>query len=195
MFVKVIRVDGVDEALFGLGLSYGITSSMTIDTFRHTPEVYQRMERVACRLAHKGKGHSKFLESISIWLDVRAPRYWWSEMDTYRVAVTKQSESTMHTILKRPLSQEDFERPIDPMYLDLLNAYIDEKMDIAQVKNGLPEGFLQRRIICTNAKSVQHMIEQRRGHKLCAWRTFIDGVLTGWERLGLNRSWLVQEEG
>jgi hypothetical protein len=185
MFVKVIRVDGVDEALLGLGLSHGLTAGVDIAAFRRSSELYERMTNVARKLAHRGNGHSKFLESVQLWLDVTAPRYWWSEMDTYRAGVTKQSESTMHTLLKKELGQENFEYPVPDAVLARLNAMIVGRSSVERVKNELPEGFLQRRIISMNAKSTQHVIRQRRGHKLRCWEVFIQGVLEGWQAFGL----------
>ena len=41
------------------------------------------MDDIALRLATKDGGHNKFLESIYVWLDVRAARYWWQEADTF----------------------------------------------------------------------------------------------------------------
>jgi hypothetical protein len=106
-------------------------------------------------------------------------------MDTYRAGVTKQSESTMHTLLKKELGQENFEYPVPDAVLARLNAMIVGRSSVERVKNELPEGFLQRRIISMNAKSMQHVIRQRRGHKLRCWEVFIQGVLEGWQAFGL----------
>ncbi|MCK9240314.1 hypothetical protein [Desulfocurvus sp.] len=59
---------------------------------------------MAEKLAPLDKGHNKVLESMCVWLDVRMPRYWWQEFDTYRVGVTKQSESTMHILIRIALA-------------------------------------------------------------------------------------------
>jgi len=162
MRIKVLDERGYESALLGLSLSY-----------KQDPD---KMPEVARRLALKEGGHNKFLESIVLWLDITAPRYWWQQFDTYRVGVTKQSESTMHTMTKRPLTQEDFEHPIPPETLTCLNQLIAEK-DWKQVKWLLPEGFLQRRIVCLNYMALQRMIRQRTTHKLEEWRVFIDRVL------------------
>jgi len=162
MQVTVLDEYGYDLALLGLSLSY------KQDT--------ERMPEVARRLAFKGGGHNKFLESIMLWLDITAPRYWWQQFDTYRVGVTKQSESTMHTMTKRPLTQEDFEHSIPAETLAHLNQLIAEK-DWKQVKWLLPESFLQRRIVCLSYMALQRMIRQRATHKLEEWHAFIDQVL------------------
>ena len=131
-----------------------------------------KMPKVALNLSPKDMGHNKFLESIVVWIDVEAPRFWWSEFDTYRVGITKQSDSTMHTLKRQPLSQDNFEYPINENYIAYLNHLIacNEPIDI--IKNALPDGFLQGRTICTNYKVLRNIILQRRNHKLPQWHYF-----------------------
>lgn len=159
MRVKVLGEAGFKEALLGLSLSYNSYPS----------------KRVADRLAHRGGGHSKFLESMQVWLDIDAPRYWWSQFDTYRIGTTKQSESTMHTLTKRPLLQSDFEGGILPATQRHLNLLI-ELGCIDEVKAALPESFLQRRVVNTNYMVLQNMIRQRKSHRLGEWKYFIAEV-------------------
>ena len=174
---------GIDEALFGIGLSFGITAEMSADRLKHS-EKYNQLFKTARRLAHMQGGHNKFLESIYIWLDIDAPRYWWSEFDTYRVGVSKQSESTMHTITRRELTSEDFEdAAIIPVeQLSYINNYIrqwrEEQSEynknalFVRIKSLLPESFLQRRIVCLNLKTLQNMYRQRKDHRLKQWHMF-----------------------
>jgi prephenate dehydrogenase len=44
--------------------------------------------------------------------------------------------------------------------------------DFDAVKNNLPEGFLQRRIIKTDVKTLKYIIEQRKNHRLKEWQQF-----------------------
>lgn len=48
---------------------------------------------------------------IQVWVKISAPRYFWSEADTYSIGVTKNSESTMHTLLNKELTEQNFEWP------------------------------------------------------------------------------------
>lgn len=179
MKVKILYESGYREALFGIGLSYGLTSGMECVEFKRGSEVYQRLAGVAERLANKpGGGHNKFLEAINVCLDITAPRYWWSEFDTYRVGTTKQSESTMHTITKRHLTLDDFEKSFVLMQSDVdkLNNIIDSG-DYRNVKMMLPESFLQRRVVVTNYKVLKNMYEQRKAHRLPEWHMFCSAVL------------------
>ena len=166
MKIEILHEAGYDEALLGLSLSYN-----------QPPE---NMPKVASRLYKLEDGHNKFLESIIVWIDITAPRYWWQQFDTYRIGVTKQSESTMHTILKRKLTQDNFEDRINFLLLFALNVAIKfEKFK--WVKKHLPESFLQRRVVCTNYKTIRHIIRQRKDHRLKEWHLFIDYLLNNLE--------------
>lgn len=180
MKMQVLKESGYDVALFGLGFSRGITSEMEFSEFIGKGEgwassEYVQMRISAQRLACKDGGHNKFLESIVVWLDITAPRYWWQQFDTYRVGVTKQSESTMHTLTKRRLTQADFAGYVNQDIIDAVNGQIDaNNLDMA--KAWLPESFRQRRIVCTNYKALRNIYQQRRGHKLEEWHVFCDAL-------------------
>jgi len=58
------------------------------------------MSSVMETLANAGEGHDKFLEMVQVWVDYTAPRYFHQELDTYRIGVTKSSESTNHRLLE-----------------------------------------------------------------------------------------------
>ena len=64
---------------------------------------------LAQRLCKAGPEHRKFLRQIQVSVDITAPLYWWKEMDQYRINVTTNSESTMHTIMKKEFTQDMFE--------------------------------------------------------------------------------------
>lgn len=168
MKIKIIKEAGYEEALLGLSLSYGTS-----------PE---RAEKIVLTLASKDGGHNKFLESIQVWLDVTAPRYWWQEADTYRLS-TKQSASTMHTIGRRYLEQSDFAMPIDDTNLMKINELVAQYgstktiESLIQLKNMLPEGFLQRRIWNVNYKVIRNIVQQRSNHRLPEWKQFCDHMM------------------
>jgi len=159
MKIHILREAGLEEAMLGLSLSY----DQPID----------RMPEVARKLMVRGGAHTKFLESIVVWLDITAPRYWWQQFDTYRVGVTKQSGSTMHNILKTGVDQTYFEGGISRETLIRINKLIAIK-EFMQVKRELPESFLQRRIVCLNYKVINHIIKQRENHRLEEWTLFCD---------------------
>ena len=182
MKIHCLKHTGVSECLLGLGLSYGFTS--IYDKWEDVPEGEQtRITIVAQRLADKGNGEDKFLRMVQYWWSVTAPRYWWSEADTYSVGVVKQSASTMHTLTHRELTQEDFERPISHPYLYHLNLLIKkyketrDKELFFQLKNSLPEGFLQRRIWQLSLAQMLNIYKQRKNHKLPEWKCVCDAFV------------------
>lgn len=197
MEVKVLNESGYKEAITGTGFSYGIDD-------------YDRLKGVGYKLCDKDGGHNKFLESIMVWIEITAARYWWQEFDTYRVGTTKQSESTIHTLTKKDLTQKDFEHPILRPTIDHMNNLIwhyshetdkkEKKTWFNLIKANLPEGYLQKRMVCTNYKSLSNMINQRKHHVLKEWHYFIETVLDQIEhsdlllkRYGEERPWKLKE--
>jgi len=175
---------GLDSALAGLGLNYYLTSSY--ERWQDVPtEEQERIKRVACRLAPKGNGENKFLRAIHYsWL-IRAPRFWWQEMDTYKVGTVTQSESTMRVLaMGRSFEPRDFEGDIDPWVLQKLNILLDclranpKATDLLlQIKGRLPESFLQRRVWSCSLAVMQNVHRQRRNHRLPMWHTVCDAFV------------------
>jgi len=126
MNVQIIREAGYMEALYGIARSFGITSQMSFGDFRNGSkeehlEVRHRMDSRATMLAGKGAGHDKFLRQVCLWVLIDPPLYWWKQFDQYKVATVTQSESAMHTLMKRHLTREDFEGPINWKFMEFLN--------------------------------------------------------------------------
>jgi hypothetical protein len=167
MHVDILNECGYNESAIGFSLSYNIT--------------VERAKELLPKYAFGKPGENKFLESMSIWIDVTAPRFWFQEFDTYRVGISKQSSSTMHTIMKKRIDNDDFEYPIPEEYLQKLNDvredYLHTSVALNLLKGMLPEGFLQRRIVSMNYKCLQNMYNQRKDHKLPQWHMFLDTVL------------------
>ena len=190
MSVVVKDINGVEAAVYGIGLSYGITSQDFIlsadkKEYEELLEVATKLFNRADKLAPLDGGHNKFLETIILNVSIQAPRYWWQEFDTYR-HLSKQSDSTMHTITKRDLTQEDFVRPIYECTLQKLNGaigYYNHVVDptikqeiFEEIKTNLPEGFLQTRMVRLDAMSLRNMYKQRKNHKLKEWQVFFEGI-------------------
>jgi len=188
MQVKILKECGYDESVLGFSLSYNST--------------IERAKEILPKYAFGIPGENKFLESIYLWIDVTAPRFWWQEADTYRLT-TKQSESTMHTLKKCNLTLDNFEdsslnhnlkmmRWGFEKYLEYINNLLEGNlMSLSDIKCLLPEGFLQRRIWVMNYKCLQNIINQRKNHKLPQWHYFIDEILKQVE----HPEFLIKETG
>ena len=171
--IKIIKESGYLEALRGMMFSYETECPLDEIEEIETPLDIKRAKTVAKNLAPKGKGHNKFLEHITVTMDVRAGLDWWKQMDTYRIGMSKQSKSTMHTIMRKPIVPEDFDDLVDPDTLEIVEGH-RLAGDFRRVSKNLPQGFLQTRRITTNYKSIGWFIEQRIGHKLFEWDILIN---------------------
>ena len=59
-------------------------------------------------LASAGTSHSKYRRMITVYVDITAPLYWWSEYDTYKVGTVANSCSKMHRLLQNPFEMSHF---------------------------------------------------------------------------------------
>lgn len=135
-------------------------------------------DRGLCKLLTKnGSSERKNIRFIQVYMTITAPLYWWSEFDTYRVGVEKDSESTMHTLMRDPISLEDFSS--DSMGFKLLNLDLLPTLEKLR-KQGhfdalsslLPRGYLQTRDVMASYEALRNIYHQRKGHKLREWAQF-----------------------
>lgn len=152
-----------------------------------------KMMKTLCKA---GPNHRKWMRQVFVWADINAPRDWWSEFDTHVIGVSKNSESTMHTLSRDNIGYDmvdlswdedvsDVTVP-DSVYraygavfkamIELQGMYADatsteEKNDIRHMIKGLlPESFLQRRCVCMSYEAIRHMYDERHNHRLPEWR-------------------------
>ena len=173
-YVRVLCEAGFKEALFGLSLSYRTLTPLEINgTKRYfdDDQHFLKLCKIAETLAFKQGGHNKFLESIQTWLLIRGSLSFWKQFDTYRCGISKQSESTMHTLRKRELTENDFTKET------FCIPTINQKFSIDEMRDSLPSGFLECRVVNTNYKTLQNIIHQRKNHKSKKWNTFIEMLL------------------
>lgn len=174
MKVQILSEHGHDLALRGMAYSFKDRAEDP-DTWWEAKR--ERALERAPKLAPMDRGHNKFLRQIQLWVDIEACRAWWSEFDTYMVGTVRQSESTMHTLSKRPPEPEDFEEGTLPCTIsNFVATWYQAKGDINILKMNLPEGFLQRRLVTMNYANVKNIVEQRNGHRLKWWGVFIDAM-------------------
>lgn len=182
--IKIIDFVGFKQAMFAMRNSYS--------NREYSDSTYSQMGENDLELLKKlvkaGDSHSKCLRMINVTMDITAPLYWWKQFDTYKIGVNCISTSTMHTIIKRPFTINDFSKEyienvgLSIMYevCAILNSlrelYIDKKdkkywYAIIQV---LPESYNQMRTVQLNYQTILNIIEQRKGHKLDEWHDFIE---------------------
>ena len=183
---------GLEASLMGLGMNFFLTSSYA--TWADVPsEEQERIKKVACKLAPKGGSEAKWLRAVYYTWSIRAPRYWWTECDTYKVGTVAQSESTMRILaMGRSFQPSDFEGEIDGFVLTKLNILLDYLREhpkgthyLMELKGRLPESFLQRRVWSCSLAVMQNVYRQRRNHRLPLWHTVCEAFVEatpGWLR-------------
>lgn len=151
-------------------------------------------------LSKAGSDHAKFLRMINVTVDITAPRYWWTEFDTYKVGTVANSCSTMHKIHDKELTLDDFSHEqltyyevegelcrdwlgdLEDLIGDLNFArekFIetnDEKYWLQMIKL-LPQSYNQKRTVQLNYQVLKSMYFARRNHKLDEWHTLCDWML------------------
>lgn len=142
------------------------------------------------KLADAGPVHGKFMRMITVYMDITAPRYWWTEFDTYKVGTVANSCSTMHKIHAKKFTLDDFSHEhLSPdglstlaIVADELNfariAYIEtkDKCYFDEMIQLLPQSYNQKRTVMLNYEVLRNMYNSRKNHKLDEWRTFCQKI-------------------
>ena len=174
MTVEILKEEGHELALRGMAYSFKDRAEETTSWWETKKD---RAYKRAPLLAPMGKGHNKFLRQIILWIDIEAPRSFWSEFDTYKVGTVAQSESTMHTLAKRAPTYADFEEGTTQTTMDCFIAqWAELKQDIVKLKENLPEGYLQRRLVSLNYENLRTLLHQRENHRYRRWETLLQSI-------------------
>lgn len=157
--------------------------------------------KLMASLRDAGTDHRKFMRMITVYMDIKAPLYWWKEYDTYKVGTVANSCSTMHKIAAKEFTIEDFScehlkdswgvahdcfSPLDILYdvISMLNIcredYLKSKSkdDWWQMIQLLPSSYNQLRTVMLNYEVLANMYKSRKNHKLDEWRTFCEYIKT-----------------
>lgn len=158
------------------------------------------------KLVKAGSDHSKFMRMINVTVDITAPRFWWTENDTYKVGTVRNSCSTMHTIMNREFTVDDFSLEtihalgsddLVECILGVLNhirdvyARYEEHEEADDLLPGvtkeqvwrslieiLPQSYNQRATVQLNYAVLRNIYHARKNHKLDEWREFCKWVET-----------------
>ena len=137
-------------------------------------------------LSRSGPSHAKFLRYIIVTFDITAPRYWWAEMDTYKVGTVRNSCSTMHKVQAKEFERSDFSvEHLNEESLTILdeliktinaarNRYNAEKNkdDWWQMIELLPASLNQKATLQLNYQVLQGIYFTRKDHRLDEWHDF-----------------------
>ena len=156
----------------------------------HDDVIGERDLQLAMKLSKAGTDHRKFMRMIIVQVDINAPRYWWTEFDTYKVGTVANSCSTMHKIHSKEFTIQDFShehlngRGVVAMYeiIEVLNNYREKFLktndkdywwNMIQL---LPQSYNQLRTVTLNYEVLCNMYKARKNHKLDEWREFCEWI-------------------
>lgn len=105
--IAVFNVDGAFRGMRNPLNSWDLSDS-TYDKDSGVYLIGEKDMSLAHRLLNSGSDDSKFMRQISISMDIKAPLYWWKEMDQYKVGTTTNSTSTMHKLASTPIDRNCF---------------------------------------------------------------------------------------
>ena len=142
------------------------------------------------RLVKAGVEHRKCLRMIHVSMDITSNHTFWSQFDTYKVGVIRNSCSKMHSIHKRDFVLDDFTHEYTDKIslieehvlrtIGILNALREkynetgDRMYWRAMIDILPMGYNLKATVDMNYENVLNIIHQRTGHKLSEWETLIE---------------------
>lgn len=154
-----------------------------------TPVLGEKDYNLLMSLCKKGSSHRKVLRQLPVLISIKAPLYFWRELDQYKIGTTTSSESTMHTLMRRefttgdfsldhlyPEEQEEYVNTCNAMrarYKQMLEEGLPTENTWFQLIETMPQSYMQKRTWTANYETLVNIIEQRAGHKLPEWREFI----------------------
>lgn len=140
MEIKLLEVAGIEPVYRALHLPFG--KGMNLDR--------DKDNTLIAKLVHAGPEHAKVMRGIMYWIEIKAPIYWWREMETYRAGRERLScESTMHIDCKGLKGRE-----------------------LQKAKSEIPMGKEQRAIDMFSAQCLRNIYNQRKHHRLPEWHEF-----------------------
>ena len=196
--VENLRTFNWEGALRGLRnpMNSWVKSDSTFDENGNIINIGENDLRLMKTLFKAGTEHRKYLRQIFVSMDITAPLYWISELDTYKVGTVRNSCSFMHKGVSKPFEISDFSTHdilIDGIptnvkvwktIVDTLNQLREEYLDtkdnniFQQIRCLLPCGYNQRFTITMNYENVFTIIHQRSGHRLDEWNEFVEVLKT-----------------
>ncbi|MGL5313761.1 MAG: hypothetical protein ACRC92_10990 [Peptostreptococcaceae bacterium] len=131
--IKVNRtnVSGLLDTIYGMRHPMNSHHLMDSKIENHEIIIGENDLGLMQRLFKAGTDHRKFMRQIIIHVDITAPLYWWKEFDTYKVGTTANSTSTMHKIMSKAFTVDDFANDMDTRAEDNLELrdLIEEMYD------------------------------------------------------------------
>lgn len=167
-------------------------SDSYLEDFTNEFKIGEKDLCLAQSLISGGPCHSKFLRQIMVWVEITGPLYFWTELDTYKVATVRNSCSTMHKLVSKikstppedlkdckikelfcaedPLVLEHIRKTWALMYEYYNNSLEDEVVKLRKLKQLLPDSYRMRSMYTCSYATIRNINKWRSTHRLPEWR-------------------------
>ena len=191
MEFRNLKVFGFDAAVRGMRNSFASWDKSDSSVVGEYFYIGDNDMALMKRLYKAGGSERKFMRVIQVWCDIYAPLTWWKQFDTYKIATTTLSTSTMHSITNKEFSAKDFDCNVITEHLLETIDYLNDCRELylkcedsnpkhmiwRKIIDNLPESYIQMRTVNFNYETAAHIIMDRQNHKLVEWHDFCNYML------------------
>lgn len=128
-----------------------------------------------------GTGHSNALKGVIVQMDIKAPQYFWQQLQRYHYIDFVSSQSKMHCINKMELEKLCM---LSTNYEAINNAkesvkyYDSGEINIDECLSNIPMGLEYTARLTTNYLQLKTIYKQRKTHRSMQWQVFCDWIKT-----------------
>ena len=138
------------------------------------------MELAQNLLSSGSSSDDKFMRQIFVTVDIVAPSYFLSELDTYKVATTRNSSSLQHKGMSRDYTLDDFTFDEKDNFdlnqiIDIINKYrrlykeTNDYKYFRMMRQLMPMGYEYNITWTANYEVLRNIYFQRKNHRLKEW--------------------------
>lgn len=138
------------------------------------------MELAQNLLSSGSSSDDKFMRQIFVTVDIVAPSYFLSELDTYKVATTRNSSSLQHKGMSRDYTLDDFTFDEKDNFdlnqiIDIINKYrrlykeTNDYKYFRMMRQLMPMGYEYNIAWTANYEVLRNIYFQRKNHRLKEW--------------------------
>lgn len=138
---------------------------------------FKRAKKLAAAMA--GSGHDCFLKGIVVQMDVKAPQYFWMQIERYHFIDIVSSTSKMHSIQKMDIAKCCNKLTTETAMTNAeyaVRGYIDGSNSIDDVLSNVPMGLQLTARMTTNYLQLKTIYQQRKNHRSKEWKAFCEWI-------------------
>lgn len=131
--------------------------------------------------AKVGSGHNCALKGVIVQMDVKAPQYFWQQLQRYHFIDIISSMSKVHCLTKMNIDEATNDMVTETAKANLNGAIqdnIEGKADFDTMMSNVPMGLELTARLTTSYLQLRTIYEQRRNHKSVQWQDLCEWIKT-----------------